>query len=124
MGVDVAEKLIARWALGHDGADHVLYENAEVIFEAGFVVRVGPHSDAAADVTHDLGMALIAPGFVDLNALADVDTTIMGVAVLPAASGTASPPDRGSAALPARPCPRRRCPQPTRHKAAPDHRAQ
>ena len=85
MGVDVAEKLIARWALGHDGADHVLYENAEVIFEAGFVVRVGPHSDAAADVTHDLGMALIAPGFVDLNALADVDTTIMGV------GGTAVP---------------------------------
>ncbi len=85
MGVDVAEKLIARWALGHDGSDHVLYENAEVIFDAGFVVRVGPHSDAAADVTHDLGMAFIAPGFVDLNALADVDTTIMG------ASGTAVP---------------------------------
>ena len=85
MGVAVAEKLIARWALGHDGDDHVLYENAEVVFDAGRVLRVGSISDTAADVTHNLGMALIAPGFVDLNALADVDTTILG------AGGTATP---------------------------------
>lgn len=81
----LAEKLIARWALGYDGTRHVLYEDAEVVFDTSGVVRVGPRSDFVADVTHDLDMALVAPGFVDLNALADVDTTILGF------GGTAMP---------------------------------
>lgn len=72
------KKLSARWVLGFDGTDHVLIEDGEVLFQGDTILQVGPASDAAADETIDCGEALIAPGFVDLNALADIDTTILG----------------------------------------------
>lgn len=70
-------RLSARWVLGFACGDHVLLEHGEVLVEGGRVVRVGPRTDFRCDIDHDFGMALIAPGFVDLNALADVDTTIL-----------------------------------------------
>jgi cytosine/adenosine deaminase-related metal-dependent hydrolase len=64
--------------LGFDGASHTLFEDGEVIVDNGFVVHVGPQSDRAAAQQEDLGVCLLAPGFIDLNALADADTTILG----------------------------------------------
>ena len=52
--------------------------DGEVLFRGDTILHVGPASDAAADETIDCGEALIAPGFIDLNALADIDTTILG----------------------------------------------
>ncbi|MEP9374780.1 chlorohydrolase family protein [Mesorhizobium sp. KR1-2] len=71
-------KLTARWVLGFDGADHLLFEDGEVVVDGGRVLHVGHRSSAPADRHEDFGQALLAPGFVDLNALADVDTTILG----------------------------------------------
>jgi cytosine/adenosine deaminase-related metal-dependent hydrolase len=71
-------KLKARWVLGFDGVDHVLFEDGEVVFDAPHVIYVGPSTDRRAEVELPLGRVLIAPGFIDLNALADVDTTILG----------------------------------------------
>lgn len=68
-------KLSARWVLAHDGRDHVIVENAEVVVDAGRIVSIAPRTDGEA---RDFGQVLIAPGFIDLNALADVDTTILG----------------------------------------------
>lgn len=76
-------KLTARWVLGFEGDRHVLREDSELVFSGGEIDQVGPRSDMAADQTIDLGNALIAPGFIDLNALADVDTTILGVGARP-----------------------------------------
>ncbi len=73
-------KLRARWVLAHDGRDHVMVEDGEIVIDAGRIVSIGPRGDGPGDDGHDFGQALIAPGFIDLNALADADTTILGFA--------------------------------------------
>lgn len=69
--------LTAQWLVGHRNGRHCLLENGEIVFENGEVIFVG-HS-FAGDVAerHDYGAALIGPGFVDLDALSDLDTTIL-----------------------------------------------
>ncbi|KQT46349.1 hypothetical protein ASG43_12060 [Aureimonas sp. Leaf454] len=64
--------------LAFDGADHALIEDAEIILEGERIVALGPRSERPVDRVEDFGRALIAPGFIDCNALADVDTTILG----------------------------------------------
>lgn len=71
-------KLTARWVLGFEGADHVLFDDGEVVFDGSGVLHAGCRTNYQADRHEALGHVLIAPGFIDLNALADVDTTILG----------------------------------------------
>lgn len=73
------ERVKARWVLDGTGDSHRLIRDGEVLFDGDTIVQVGPESDRPVDRTTDCGRALISPGFVDLNALADVDTTILGV---------------------------------------------
>lgn len=69
--------LTARWLVGHRDSRHVLLENGEIVFEDGAVVFAG-HGFAGEVVRRiDYGNALIGPGFVDLDALSDLDTTIL-----------------------------------------------
>lgn len=69
--------LTARWLVGHRDGRHVLLENGEIVFEDGAVVFAG-HGFAGEVVRRiDYGNALIGPGFVDLDALSDLDTTIL-----------------------------------------------
>ncbi|WP_061930272.1 chlorohydrolase family protein [Aureimonas sp. AU22] len=77
------KKLSSRWILAFDGNDHVLIENGFVAIEGDRIIKIGDaHATAASSHEgwehRDYGNALIAPGFIDLNALADVDTTILG----------------------------------------------
>lgn len=78
----VAEKgklsLRADWLLLHDGKGHRLCQNGEVLIQDGRVLHAGTPSGAEARVVQ-FGPALISPGFVDLDALSDLDTTILGV---------------------------------------------
>jgi cytosine/adenosine deaminase-related metal-dependent hydrolase len=70
-------RLKSRWVLGYSSGDHALIENGEVIVVDNAVERVGPVSESGCDRTYSYGDALIAPGFIDLNALADADCTIL-----------------------------------------------
>ena len=70
--------LAARWVVGHRAGRHCLLENGEVVFEGERVVFVGHGFPGEVSARYDYGMALIAPGFIDLDALADLDTTILG----------------------------------------------
>ncbi len=72
-------KLTAHWVLGEQGGRHRLIDDGEILLDGDSVLSVGPKSQRPADRIIDCGRALIAPGFVDLNALADADTTILGV---------------------------------------------
>ncbi len=74
----VIRKLTADWVLACGPQGHVLIARGEVIIDGARILHVGPQSDRPADVTDALGRTLLAPGFIDLNALADVDTTILG----------------------------------------------
>ena len=70
--------MTARWVVGHRAGSHVLIENGEVVFEDGAIVFVGRGYGGEVAWRGDYGDALIGPGFIDLDALADLDTTILG----------------------------------------------
>ncbi|MGH8819366.1 MAG: N-ethylammeline chlorohydrolase, partial [Achromobacter pestifer] len=70
--------LTARWVVGHENGRHCLYENGEVVFEGDRIVYVGHRYPGQVARRHDYGRAVIGPGFIDLDALSDLDTTILG----------------------------------------------
>lgn len=70
--------IAARWVVGHEDGAHTLIENGEVVLEDDRIVFVGCRFPGAVDSRIDYGTALIAPGFIDLDALSDLDTTILG----------------------------------------------
>jgi len=69
--------LTAKWVVGHSRGRHHLIEHGEVVFEDGTIVFVGRGFDGDVARREDYGLALIGPGFVDLDALSDLDTTIL-----------------------------------------------
>ncbi len=75
--------LTARWVVGFEGDSHVIHENGSVLIEGDRVVDVGPVLDVDA-ARVDYGEAIISPGFIDLDALSDLDTTILGFDNFPA----------------------------------------
>lgn len=70
--------LTARWVVGHRDGRHCLYPGGEVVVEADRVVFAGHGYDGPAEKRTDYGNALIGPGFIDLDALSDLDTTVLG----------------------------------------------
>lgn len=75
--------LRARWIVGNVDGRHRLYENAELVIDRGEVVFVG--HDFSGEVARRicLGNALVGPGFIDLDALSDLDTTVLGLDAQP-----------------------------------------
>lgn len=69
--------LRARWVVGFGESGHRLLENGEVVFENGRITFVGHGYEGEVARRIDYGQALIGPGFIDLDALADLDTTIL-----------------------------------------------
>ncbi|WP_319532729.1 chlorohydrolase family protein [uncultured Cohaesibacter sp.] len=70
--------LSARWVVGHKNGHHVVYENGVVVIQGTDVIHVGLSFDGEVADRIDYGEAIISPGFVDLDALSDLDTTILG----------------------------------------------
>ena len=69
--------LTARWVVGHLDGRHVLYENGEVVFRDDQIVFVGHGYTGEVERRTDYGNALIGPGFIDLDALSDLDTAVL-----------------------------------------------
>lgn len=69
-------RLSARYVIGFEGGDHVVYEDGAVVVEDDRILHVGYGFDGRVDVERDEGLAVIAPGFVDLNALGDIDHAV------------------------------------------------
>ncbi len=74
--------LSARWVIGHrDGhyvGHHVVHEHGVVVIEGCNVLHVGADFDGPVARRIDYGEAVVSPGFIDLDALSDLDTTILG----------------------------------------------
>lgn len=73
----------ARWVLGNtEGGDAAgrprLHEWGEVVVEGDRVLFVGHGFPGEVARRLEMGEALVSPGFVDLDALSDLDTTILG----------------------------------------------
>ncbi|WP_254919234.1 chlorohydrolase family protein [Oceanicola sp. 22II-s10i] len=71
-------RLTARWVVGHQDGAHVVHEHGSVVIEGTRVLFVGRDFDGEVAETIDYGAAIIGPGFIDLDALSDLDTTILG----------------------------------------------
>lgn len=71
--------LTAAWVLGHRDGGHRLIRNGEVVIEGGEILFAGPRFPGEVARRIDFGDALVSPGFIDLDALSDLDTTILGI---------------------------------------------
>jgi cytosine/adenosine deaminase-related metal-dependent hydrolase len=63
--------------MGHEGGRHRLFEHGELVFEDGRVLFAGHGFAGEVARSVDYGEALIAPGFIDCDALSDLDTTVL-----------------------------------------------
>lgn len=63
--------------VGFDGTQHVLWRDGEVVFQGSHIVFVGRGYSGPVDQWIDYGNALIGPGFIDLDALGDLDSTVL-----------------------------------------------
>lgn len=73
----ITTKLTGDFVIGYDGTDHVIYPNGEVVYEGNTILFVGHGYDRPVDQTIDAGQAIISPGLIDLDALADIDHAIL-----------------------------------------------
>ncbi len=76
--------LAARWIVANEGGQHRLLRDGEIVIEGGCILHVGPPFGGEVARRIDFGAALISPGFIDLDALSDLDTTLLGVDNQPA----------------------------------------
>ncbi|QYK41332.1 MAG: amidohydrolase family protein [Paracoccaceae bacterium] len=76
--------LAARWIVAHADGGHRLLENGELVIEGDRILHVGPRFPGEVARRLDLGEVLVSPGFIDLDALSDLDTTMLGVDCGPA----------------------------------------
>ncbi len=71
--------LTAQWVLGHRDGSHRLIPKGEVVIEGGTLLYVGPRFEGEVARRIDLGAAMISPGLIDLDALSDLDTTVLSI---------------------------------------------
>lgn len=67
------KKLKGKYVIGFDGNDHEIILNGEVVYENDKIIYVGKSYEYPVDETIDAGNAVVSPGFIDLNALGDID---------------------------------------------------
>lgn len=71
--------LTAEWVLGHNDGRHCLIPGGEVVIDGATVLHVGRRFDGEVARRIDLGRALVSPGLIDLDALSDLDTTLLAI---------------------------------------------
>ncbi|GLT11551.1 hypothetical protein GCM10007928_37830 [Sulfitobacter porphyrae] len=69
--------LTADWVVVDTPEGRRLVQGGEVVIEGDRVLHAGGRFGGELQARFDMGAALIAPGFVDLDALSDLDTTLL-----------------------------------------------
>ncbi|MDI1247187.1 MAG: amidohydrolase family protein [Rhodoferax sp.] len=72
-------RLKASCVIGFDGRSHVYWRHGEVVFSGNQIEFVGSNFPGDVDHTVDYGKAVISPGLIDLDALGDIDSGVLGV---------------------------------------------
>ena len=65
------------YVIGYENGDHVMLEDAEVVYEDALVIFIGHSFPGPVDRRISVGRAVISPGLIDLDALADVDHALI-----------------------------------------------
>ena len=66
----------AAFVIGYENGDHCIWPQGELVHEDDTVLFVGRGYPGRVDTEIDAGHAILSPGFIDLNALADIDHAI------------------------------------------------
>ncbi|WP_042476146.1 chlorohydrolase family protein [Bacillus ndiopicus] len=66
-------KLKGKYVIYCDNDNHRLLEDGEVVYENDTIIYVGKGYDGQVDEVMDVGESIISPGFIDLDALGDID---------------------------------------------------
>lgn len=70
-------KRTTAFVIGYADGDHVIYPGGEVVYENDTIIFVGHGYPDPVDRTIDAGLAIISPGFIVIDALADIDHAIL-----------------------------------------------
>jgi cytosine/adenosine deaminase-related metal-dependent hydrolase len=72
-------KITGEYVMGYDpvGRDHLIYRQGEVVYEDDTIVFVGHNYAEPVDQVIDAGLSIVSPGFIDLDALADIDHAVL-----------------------------------------------
>lgn len=70
-------KVTGKYVIGYDGNDHVIFENGEVVYKDDTIIYVGHNYEGEVDEVIDGGNSIISPGFIDLDALGDIDHALI-----------------------------------------------
>lgn len=70
-------RINGRFVIGYEGQKPVIFLNGCVVYEGDTVIFAGSHFTGDVDRTIEAGNAIISPGFVDLDALGDIDHAIL-----------------------------------------------
>ena len=65
------------FVIGFGERDHVVWTDAEIAYEGQKVIFVGRGFPGQPDRVVDAGHAIVSPGFIDLDALADIDHALI-----------------------------------------------
>src|SRR6185437_13445596 len=76
-GVAVTLLVKAAYVVGYADGDHVILRDGEVAIEGGRITFVGRNYPGTVERLIDGGNAILSPGFIDLDALADIDHAIL-----------------------------------------------
>ncbi|AVO38523.1 chlorohydrolase family protein [Pukyongiella litopenaei] len=69
--------IAARWLVADTPSGRRLVRDGEVVIDGDTVIHAGNRFGGDVAARFDMGEALVAPGFVDLDALSDLDTTLL-----------------------------------------------
>lgn len=69
--------LTAEWLCAYDTRGHVYLRRGEIVFEGNRIIYTGSAFPGSVDRRIDYGHAFIGPGFVDLDALGDIDSEVI-----------------------------------------------
>ncbi|MED1949616.1 amidohydrolase family protein [Brevibacillus centrosporus] len=74
-------KITSKFVIGFDGNDHVIVKDGELVYENDSIIFVGHDYDGEVDEVIHAGNAVVSPGFIDLNALGDIDHDLIHLEV-------------------------------------------
>ena len=66
-------RIRAAYVIGFADGDHCILPDAALVHDDDRIIHVGRDYTGPVDVEIDAGRSIICPGFIDLNALADID---------------------------------------------------
>lgn len=72
-------RLNAKFVIGFEDGQHVVYEDGQVVYENDTIIYCGNSYDGIADETMDYGLSIISPGFIDLDSDVDTDHSLIDV---------------------------------------------